>query len=63
MPAVSELRAVLGNRVRYGIDLTAKTEHALVSAVWTCGCRAYGKNFDAMRVQPCEAHVGRFTDT
>jgi len=53
-----QLRAVLGNDVRYAIDLESATESASLGARWTCGCRAHGNSFARLYLEPCDRHRG-----
>ncbi len=56
MATALQLRAILGNKVRYSIELESAIESASLGARWACGCRGVGRSFTALIVQPCAEH-------
>jgi hypothetical protein len=59
MSTAFELRTVLGNRVRYTIELDGPAQYTQVAAAWTCGCRASGTSFTKLKLEPCTTHRER----
>lgn len=57
MATAAAVRALLGNKVRFWIDVTGFAANVQrVAARWECGCYAEGRSFSELHVRPCERH-------
>lgn len=55
MRIIKELRALLGNSVRFSIDVDDR-DTCIVRARWGCGCVAIGSGFDDLKCTMCNQH-------
>ena len=53
--SLTDLETILGN-AEAAANSIEDGEHA-AQASWACGCRAFGRRFDALLVQQCPSHL------
>lgn len=55
MSIIKELRALLGNSVRFSINVD-DPDTCIVRARWACGCMAIGSSFGDLKCTICNQH-------